>query len=453
MSVVAAFRVYTWDACIAELARRFFAACPGTRQVVLADESRGRLPIEDYEVVWHTDDTSLLGLPNHPAGRSLWYNVDYGLYMVRTALPGYDYYLLAESDLAVNLDLAPMLEAVAARGIDLLAHEIQRAPDDWGWVPSARDAFGQVWQALIFFMVVSGRAADLLLRRRQEHAARFAAGDQWPFCEAFVPSVLHEEGMRCAEVGEFADTTNLHYRPHIAFDDPRASAAGTLVHSVIASERFIETMIADYEPGEWFKIGSPMREGLLRRPFAQVWPLLLKRFESAGDHALYQEFRRQVVARGIVVETPEDLAFCKPAIVSSVSGWSRSAAPQFEAGGANGAVVHEDYGFHTQMEANPWWAVDLLENYVLFEIAIVNRREAAERFRNFVVQSSLDGNAWVTRFLKLDAGDVSADMERPHRISFADPFLARHVRIMMLGAGILHLRRVRMFGWALAPRP
>ena len=87
----------------------------------------------------------------------------------------------------------------------------------------------------------------------------------------------------------------------------------------------------------------------------------------------------------------------------------------------------------------------------VFEIEIVNRREAAERFRNFVVQTSLDGSLWVTRFLKLDASEVSADAERPHRILMSDPFLARHVRIMLLGAGILHLRRVRIFGRALAP--
>ncbi len=451
MSVVAAFRVHTWDVCVAELARRFFAACSGTRQVVLADETRGRLPIQGYEVVWTTDDSSALGLPNHPPGRSLWYNNDYGIYVLRAAFPGYDHYMMAEYDIAVNLDLTPMLEAVATRRIDLVAHQIQRPPADWGWLPTTVGVFDDVWQAMVFFMVVSDRAAELLLRERRNGVAAFAAGGQWPFAEAFVPSVLQREGMLCAEVGEFAGTANLHYRPHIALDDPRANAPGTLVHSVIARERYVETIITDYDPAEWLNPASEMREALLEVPFAQVWPLLLERFKNAGDHTGYQEFRRQVAARGIALEVPRDLAYCKPAIVSSVSEWSRSASPQMEAAGANGAVLHEDYGFHTRAELNPWWAIDLLENFVVFEIEIVNRREAAERFRNFVVQTSLDGSLWVTRFLKLDASEVSADAERPHRILMSDPFLARHVRIMLLGAGILHLRRVRIFGRALAP--
>ena len=99
---------------------------------------------------------------------------------------------------------------------------------------------------------------------------------------------------------------------------------------------------------------------------------------------------------------------------------------------------------------NPWWAVDLLEPYVIDEILIVNRLIAAERFRHFVVQSSLDGSGWMTRFIKMELTDVSADPARPHRIGFSDPFLGRHVRIVLLGTASLHLRRVQIFGRALA---
>jgi len=68
---VAAFRAYEWDDAIAELARRFFAACPEARCVVLADETRGPINAGGYEKITHTDDTSFLEIPNFPPGRSI----------------------------------------------------------------------------------------------------------------------------------------------------------------------------------------------------------------------------------------------------------------------------------------------------------------------------------------------------------------------------------------------
>ena len=63
------------------------------------DRLKSRAP----EKVSHTEDTRSFGLPNHPKGGSLRYNGDYGDDFLRWALPEFDYYLLSESDLAVNL--------------------------------------------------------------------------------------------------------------------------------------------------------------------------------------------------------------------------------------------------------------------------------------------------------------------------------------------------------------
>ena len=45
----------------------------------------------------------------------------------------------------------------------------------------------------------------------------------------------------------------------------------------------------------------------------------------------------------------------------------------------------------------------------------------------------------LTRLLK------RADPAQPWRVHFPEPFLARYVRIALLDAGILHLRRVQVF--------
>lgn len=119
MRYVAAFRTYAWNDVIAELAERFFRQTPHGRQVVLVDETPGPLPIPSrYELVRHTVATQDLGLARQPPGRSLWYNVNYGPYYLRRAMPDYDRYLFSESDVAVNADLEPMVERSIAEGID-----------------------------------------------------------------------------------------------------------------------------------------------------------------------------------------------------------------------------------------------------------------------------------------------------------------------------------------------
>ncbi|WRH65034.1 MAG: FkbM family methyltransferase [Planktothrix sp. GU0601_MAG3] len=72
-------------------------------------------------------------------------------------------------------------------------------------------------------------------------------------------------------------------------------------------------------------------------------------------------------------EPPEppglNLALNQPAKQSSFSSWSK---PNDSQGAVNGFKDGE-YGFHTDEEENPWWQVDLQENYALTEIRVYNR--------------------------------------------------------------------------------
>lgn len=129
-----------------------------------------------------------------------------------------------------------------------------------------------------------------------------------------------------------------------------------------------------------------------------------------------------------------------------MSRWSRYQDPERDACGANGEHLADDYGFHTQLEADPWWMVDLLEEQVVEEVAIVNRLNASERFRTFRIETSSDGKIWTTRFTQASPCEVSSNPERPWRVRFTDPLPARYVRIVLLGVGVLHLRRVQVYG-------
>ena len=138
-------------------------------------------------------------------------------------------------------------------------------------------------------------------------------------------------------------------------------------------------------------------------------------------------------------------------MTSSTARGRASPDPQIDAAGANGITLHDDYGFHTDEETNPWWLVDLLQSFVIDRLCIVNRTSHQERFTSFMVHSSSDGHVWLLRHMKLDLSAVSDRSDRPHRVDFPDPFVARHVRLTRLGTGVLHLRRIQLFGRTIGP--
>jgi hypothetical protein len=459
-SYVAAFRTYTWDDDVAELARRFFRACPTGRKVILADETHGKLPIpNEYEVVSHTTDTSELGVPDEPKGSSLWYNVDYGVYFLRLTLPDYTYYVLSESDLAVNLDLEPMIAAAAEEKIDLLTHDIRPSDEKWIWHVGATTIFDNPLRSLLCFMVLSDRAIDRLLCERQRLGIEFLSGrlSFWPFCEPFVPTVIRDAGMNYAELSRFADTENLRYRPRICLDDHRANRPGSLVHSVLGRVKYVKAVLDEaLRLRDTFFPNTELANSLRDATLADYADHLMMLFHREHDHSAIVELTIKMKEQGLAVDdldACEDLAFCRPALASSTCEWSRYPDPHRDAAGANGPEINPDYGFHTELENSPWWMVDLGAPCSISEVRIVNRPGFPERFLSFVIESSDNSTSWQNRFTKLDLASLSADANAPAGILFDHPFVARYVRLRLVERGVIHLRRVQVMGRRLSPTP
>ncbi len=450
---VAAFRAWQWNDDIAVLARRFFEACPGGRPVVLMNEARGPVEAGSYEKVAHDDDFSILGLPDQPPGRSLWFNGDYAYIFLRISLPGFDHYVISESDVAVNLSLEPMMRHLAAHGVDAVVHRLGPADPEWAWYPQAL-AQPDPWNAGLFFTVFSARALDRLLVERQALARRLEAGeiDLWPIVESFAPTALRDAGMRFAEIGGFADADTLNNRPYLSLRDPRANRPGSIVHPVLGARQFARAVLTEHAPRDYHDPGSALHAALAGEPLSEIAEPLLDAFSWASDHdgraGIVDAMRRA----GLPVPRHADLAYCKPARVSSIGPWSRMRDERQEAAGANGIAVHAECAFHTAAEADAWWMVDLLEECVVEEVRITNRSTFGDRFLHFAIESSRAGTAWLPRYAKRDDEPVSGSVERPWRLRLDDPFLARYVRIRRLGEpGFLHLRRVQLFGRLLQP--
>ena len=115
-------------------------------------------------------------------------------------------------------------------------------------------------------------------------------------------------------------------------------------------------------------------------------------------------------------------------------------------GGCDG-VKDGKWGFHTQLENNPWWQADLGSAVPVDHVTLWNRCDAADRNDKIVVQFSQDGREWK---------DVYAH-NGPTFFGFTDgkPLVvpeggetARFVRVTLRDKAYLHLDEVEVFGAA-----
>jgi hypothetical protein len=210
-----------------------------------------------------------------------------------------------------------------------------------------------------------------------------------------------------------------------------------------SSQRLIERLLARHPPREFFRRGSELCEGLLRQaPHGDIVEPLRRAFARERDHVSIALLYKEAALQGWGIPPSDDLAYCKPAVTSSVCRWSRYMDPERDACGANGESPE---AFHTDKERDPWWMVDLLEECWIEQVAIVNRGSEPQRFRTFRIDTSSDCDHWTTRFTQAEPRDVSSDPDAPLRLWF-EPFPARFVRIVLLGMEPLHLQRGQVFG-------
>jgi FkbM family methyltransferase len=141
-----------------------------------------------------------------------------------------------------------------------------------------------------------------------------------------------------------------------------------------------------------------------------------------------------------------NLALNKPALQSSTSIWSSSYKPEEDAGGANNGQISRLYAFHTAYETNPWWQVDLEDEFAIRKVVLYNRRDCAERLRYFSILKSLDGEKWEVMFRKRDRYVFGLADDLPYVAEISGDHLARYVRIRLDGLESLHFSECQVFG-------
>ncbi len=342
---------------------------------------------------------------------------------------------MIEYDALIKCDLDVIVADCASRQIDMVVHDLQKIREDNHWAfPSVGEIAeqGEAWQALIPAIIASGRLIDALYDYRVLLAGEFADGKlkQWPYCEAFLPTVAHRLGFNMEEFSQFADTSLLRFRPFLNISDERLGADRLLAHPVLGGSRYIKAFVAS-NGGAFL-----MTDGFL-------CPQL--EHESAADLAAALGTDASKLPPRDQGASPEfvDRAFGKPATQSSLSRWSEGKTPEADASNATAKSLAGDYAFHTGTEEHPWWKIDLLELCPITAVEILNR-VAVDRFHRFVIETSVDDIDWNVQVEKSDNTIVSSDPARPACFVFAEEVVARYVRITLKQNSPLHLRRVRV---------
>jgi hypothetical protein len=431
-----AFRTHVWDKHVAEIAEAARISSRSGSFIVMTDETRGPMDVSPFFNLGHTDDFASLDMPNVPTGRSLWWNADYLLYLLRRRYPCFDYYIMIEYDALLKCDLDAIIAECAAKKIDMVVHRLQQIWEGKHWAyPSSQEIAedGKAWHALIPAIIVSGRALDEIYAYRRQLAERFRNRTlvNWPYCEVILPTTAVTLGLKVNELSRFINTDLLRFRPFISLKDPRLGNDKLCAHPVMGGTRFVKAF-TEFS-------GHLMSDGYLCPE--------LEREDPEDIAAVLGTNYKIWSARNVPVDVGWiDLSMGKPAMQSSISPWSKGKSLAIDASNATDGQLWDNYAFHTQHEENPWWAVDLGETQRVTAVEILNRQEP-DRFKTFSIDTSIDNVNWTPRFEKRAKARVSSDPSRPAVFTFTEPVLARYVRITLQQKDCLHLRRVRVWGW------
>ena len=132
-----------------------------------------------------------------------------------------------------------------------------------------------------------------------------------------------------------------------------------------------------------------------------------------------------------------NLALTKPTRQSSIRYFPSR-------GGVDGRVTGT-FGFYTELQANPWWDVDLQQSPKITEIRVYNSKINPERARTLQILLSNDGVIWKPVYIH--NGSVFGANGQPLRVPL-NSVPARWVRLQLAESNYLHLDEIEVYGSA-----
>jgi hypothetical protein len=423
---------------------RQIESSPEYTVIFALDETRGGLNCSPYKKVSVSHDSiRALGLFSEKS-EILWLCGDYTLFLTRKAFPDFTKLWLIEYDVYINkkdiCQLFRQIDQISKH--DFLSAEFRPAEADWWWTSYMGKTFPCVFRSFFPIIRVSAEAVDLLYEQRLKATRTIDATVHpsqviWPNDEVFVASNLANNEFYCADFNSVAsvytDMSLNHWKIFHPTEIPLED--GLIYHSVQEADGYLKATISQHK--------SPANLRVLLSQYGNEWNdvsvNLMKCIERAVDLTLggTGDDPGRVFSRGAILDLLEipvpkpfvsafisilakrrfmfcirhikehisewnwpvidalsNLALAKPAWQSSICAWSKVRDARLDAEGANNGQHETDYGFHTDKEDEPWWAVDLIEICHVDLIRIFNRMVMAERFRSFNIFCSQNGSDW-----------------------------------------------------------
>lgn len=177
------------------------------------------------------------------------------------------------------------------------------------------------------------------------------------------------------------------------------------------------------------------------------FPDLLARMNAIEDRSLAKFWatcrERALQCATVFTKRPALISNGKDCLQSSISEWSLKACPSEDASGAVNGRLDGSRKFHTALEDNPWWQVDIGELATITEIHVYNTNDHTKnRLTDFLLSSSIDGNVWT----KLSEWHGETGLSEPFIWTSSGNIQGRFVRLTLLGRNFLHLNQVEVFG-------
>lgn len=250
MKVAVVYRIYRWDEANQLLLKRVESCIGNAQLVVLADESNGELPVpKEYKTVRYSKNMDAYHLPSEPNHNCLWWNVDYGLYVLKDTIDA-DFYWMLDHDVILPTRFPEIIDDIAKRKVDFVASHIRKPLETWRWYKTGdlMEINGLMKAALLMIFGVSREAISALYEERIRIWKMISTFDysvfprhKWPFCEVLIPSVLQESN-------NFKVMDLLDYRPEFNFSGYRVAHAKSVnepsyytetdfVHPVLTPEK------------------------------------------------------------------------------------------------------------------------------------------------------------------------------------------------------------------------
>lgn len=136
-----------------------------------------------------------------------------------------------------------------------------------------------------------------------------------------------------------------------------------------------------------------------------------------------------------------EVSRAKPTLQSSISHWQKQ--ENVKPGNAVSGIFTGEYSFHTNIEDNPWWMVDLQKSYKLRSIKIFNR--ATQPQRAFKIDIMLSVNAFEWHLLYSNDTLYGGVYDESPLIVDAKSRTARFVRLEIRERTCFHLDQVQIF--------